>query len=95
MYDHVELFFGQKVRLKTKGDSPFLGEKTRHCLVDGNGAYYFLPDTRELLSCLLCSYIDGKCLRFVLKVASYLLLSKPSLLRREKSGRGDEAKLIQ
>ena len=24
-YDHVELEFGQPVRLKTKGDSPFIG----------------------------------------------------------------------
>ncbi|XP_064405183.1 arpin-like [Halichondria panicea] len=28
VYDHVELFFGQKVRLKTKGDSPFLESLT-------------------------------------------------------------------
>lgn len=25
-YDHVEIDYGQGVRLKTKGDSPFLGE---------------------------------------------------------------------
>lgn len=25
-YDHVEVDYGQGVRLKTKGDSPFLGE---------------------------------------------------------------------
>ena len=28
-YDHVEIDYGQGVRLKTKGDSPFLGESDR------------------------------------------------------------------
>ena len=28
-YDHVEVDYGQGVRLKTKGDSPFLGESQR------------------------------------------------------------------
>ena len=31
-YDHVELGFGQAVRLKTKGDSPFIGNSTKHLL---------------------------------------------------------------
>ena len=29
-YDHVEVDYGQAVRLKTKGDSPFLGEHFLH-----------------------------------------------------------------
>ena len=28
-YDHVEVDYGQGVRLKTRGDSPFLGENFR------------------------------------------------------------------
>lgn len=36
-YDHVELAFGQAVRLKTKGDSPFIGNPKMCCSVLVNG----------------------------------------------------------
>ena len=32
VYDHVEAEVGQTVRLKTKGDAPFIGEKIRRLL---------------------------------------------------------------
>ena len=77
MYNHVELFFGQKVRLKTKGDSPFLGEKAIVIVDVVDDIIIVYPIIIQLLiflsACLLYTYIRGqtKGFNFVFKV--YLL----------------------